>query len=288
MTIELTQNSYGKSAVRFGKLTRHANYHDFKEIHVNIQLEGDFTTVYTEGSNIVVLPTDTMKNTIFILAKQHAIETIEDFGLHVTQYFLENNPQIEQVTVDLQQIRWERMSLDGSPQPFTYIGGGNETATAKIVQNRSTAAAKASSGISAMRVLKTTNSAFEGYIVDKYTTLPPAADRILATELTAVWQYAQTSESIDFQQVRNDVRRNLLAKFAEHHSHSVQHTLYVVGEAILENVAAVSDIHFEMPNLHYIPFNLKPFGLENDNDIFTASGDAFGLISGTVRHIELF
>ena len=49
MKIEIIQDSYGKSAVRLGKITRHSDKHEFKEIHVNIQLEGDFDIVYTVG-----------------------------------------------------------------------------------------------------------------------------------------------------------------------------------------------------------------------------------------------
>ena len=70
--------------------------------------------------------------------------------------------------------------------------------------------------------------------------------------------------------------------FAAHHSDSVQQSLYVMGEVVLKNVAEVVKISFKMPNLHYLPINLKPFGIENNNDVFVASGDAFGYITGTL------
>lgn len=284
MNIQLIQDSYGKSAVRFGKITRHADYHDFKEIHVNIQLEGDFKTVYTEGDNHDVLPTDTMKNTIFILAKEHPVDTLENFGTFLTQYFLDNNPQVAKVTVDLTQIRWERMTVRGQANPHTYIGGSNEKWAAHVAQDRQTTFIESS--IREMRVLKTTNSAFEGYIVDKFTTLPPAADRILATEMEAIWRYTHIY-GVDFQKTREAVRENLLNTFADHHSLSVQHSLYLMGEAVLKNVAEVTEMSFKMPNLHYIPVNLKPFGMENHNDIFVASGDAFGFITGTLKREDV-
>jgi urate oxidase len=281
MKVNLIQNSYGKSAVRLAKITRHADGHDFKEIHVNIQLEGNFTHVYTEGSNADVLPTDTMKNTIFALAKDHPLTTIEDFGLFLTDYFLSHNPQVSAVTIDLAQIRWERMKNGTIVEPYTYIGGSNEQQTTTIRRSREEGI-QVESGIRGMRILKTTKSSFEGYVVDKFTTLPPAADRILATEMESVWQYAY-SENIDFQEVRNQIRHQLCTVFADHHSFSVQQTLYVMGEAVLKNVGEVIEINFKMPNLHYLPINLKPFGMENNNDVFVASGDAFGYITGTLR-----
>ena len=280
MNLNLIQNSYGKSNVRLAKITRHADGHDFKEIHVNIQLEGDFEAVYTEGSNAKVLPTDTMKNTIFALAKDHPLTTIEDFGLYLTDYFLSNNPQVSTVTIDLAQVRWERMVNGAIAEPYTYIGGSNEQQITKIRRSRSEGIS-VESGIRGMRILKTTKSSFEGYIVDKFTTLPPAADRILATEMECIWQYGR-SENIDFQAIRESIRENLCKIFAAHHSDSVQQSLYVMGEVVLKNVAEVVKISFKMPNLHYLPINLKPFGIENNNDVFVASGDAFGYITGTL------
>lgn len=280
MKINLIQDSYGKSAVRVAKITRGEYGHDFKEIHVNIQLEGDFETVYTEGSNKNVLPTDTMKNTIFALAKEHSLTTVEDFGLYLTDYFLTHNAQISAVTIDLAQVRWERMTNGETVEPYTYIGGGNEQQTATVRRTRE--GVQVTSGIRGVRILKTTKSGFEGYIVDKFTTLPPTADRILATEMETNWQY-ETVENIDFQQVRSQARKLLLDTFANHHSYSVQESLYLMGEAVLKNVAAIVEINFKLPNLHYLPVNLKPFGMENHNDVFVASGDAYGYITGTLR-----
>ena len=280
MKINLIQDSYGKSAVRVAKITRGEYGHDFKEIHVNIQLEGDFETVYTEGSNKNVLPTDTMKNTIFALAKNHPLTSIEDFGLYLTDYFLTHNAQIEAVTMELAQVRWERLTNGETVEPYTYIGGGNEQQTASIRQTRTDI--KVTSGIRGVRILKTTKSGFEGYIVDKFTTLPPTADRILATEMETNWQY-ETVENIDFQQVRTVARKLLLETFANHHSYSVQESLYLMGEAVLKNVAEIVEINFKLPNLHYLPVNLKPFDIDNNNDVFVASGDAYGYITGTLR-----
>ena len=280
MKIELVQDSYGKSAVRLGKITRHADKHEFKEIHVNIQLEGDFDIVYTEGVNKNVLPTDTMKNTIFALAKEHPLTTIEDFGLYLTEYFLSHNPQVSAVTVDLAQVRWERMTNDSAAEPHTYIGGGNEQQTAKV--RRTHEGVSVESGIRGVRILKTTKSGFEDYIVDKFTTLPPSSDRIMATEMESVWQY-QNIQNVDFQVIKDNVRNHLLKSFANHYSLSVQHTLYAMGEAVLKNVEEVIEISLKMPNLHYLLVNMKPFDMDNQNEVFLASGDAFGYITGTLR-----
>ena len=109
--------------------------------------------------------------------------------------------------VDLAQVRWERMTNNSMAEPYTYIGGGNEQQTAKVRRTHEGVAVE--SGIRGVRILKTTKSAFEDYIVDKFTTLPPSSDRIMATEMEGVWQY-QNIQTIDFQLVRANVRNNLL------------------------------------------------------------------------------
>lgn len=286
MKIELIQDSYGKSAVRLAKVMRHADYHEFKEVHVDIQMEGSFGPVYREGDNTQVLPTDTMKNTIFALAKDHPLQTIEAFGLFLADYFLQNHPQVSRVRLGLTQVRWDRMMLNGQVHAHSYIGGGNEKATAQIQATREGAQVQA--GIRDLRILKTTRSGFENYLVDQFTTLPPTADRVLATELEAVWNYpSSTLPGFDFQKTRAEVREHLLAAFADHNSLSIQHTLYAMGEAVLKNVAAVTEICMKMPNLHYLPVNMKPFGMEHNNEIFLASGDAYGYITGTLKREEV-
>jgi urate oxidase len=278
--MQLIQNSYGKSAVRLAKIARHADYHDFKEVHVDIQLEGDFDAVYRHGDNRRVLPTDTMKNTIFALAKDHPLQTIEAFGLYLADYFLRHNAQLDRVALELTQVRWDRLYLHGEPHAYTFLGGGGERAFARVEADAG--GIRLQSGLRGLRILKTTQSSFENYIVDQFTTLPPAADRILATELEARWDYRYI-DRLDFQQVRDQVRETLLSSFAGHVSASVQHTLYAMGEAALNNVEVLSEISLVMPNLHYLPVNMKPFNLENVNEVFLASGDAYGYITGTLR-----
>ena len=70
--------------------------------------------------------------------------------------------------------------------------------------------------------------------------------------------------------------------FAEHDSQSVQHTLYAMGEAVLERVGEISAIRLVMPNKHHLPIDLSRFGLENRNEIFVATDEPYGLIEATL------
>lgn len=279
MAITLSQNNYGKSSVRLAKITRHADFHDFKEMTVNIQLSGDFEKAYTDGDNRTVLPTDTMKNTVYALAKDHPLHTIEEFGLMLAQYFVKNNSQVSDARIEIIESLWRRVHGPRDRQseqrhPHAFLSGGNEKASTSITHSH--LASSVSSGISGLLILKTTDSGFENFLKDRFTTLKEASDRIMATSLKATWDYDKND--VDFAETRKKIRELIIQTFAHHKSLSVQHTQFAIGRAILENCPEVSEIHLSMPNKHYLPFDLERFGIENQNEIFVPTDEPFGLI----------
>lgn len=278
MSIKLGKNTYGKNAVNLSKIIRHPEYHEFRQISVNVVLEGDFETAHTRGDNTKILPTDTQKNTVYALAKEHFVSSIESFGLYLANYFISNNPPISQVRIEITEHNWKRMHFDGAYHAHAYCSGGNEKHTAVIVQNRNSI--EVTSGIEDLLILKTTDSAFENYIKDQYTTLKETNDRILSTQCEVSWTYNSTK--VLFVELFNGIRTTLLQTFADHQSLSVQHTLFAMGEAVLEKYAAVKDITLKMPNKHHILFNLEQFGMDNKNEVFIATDEPYGYITGTV------
>src|ERR1700712_3422630 len=99
MNIKLGKNAYGKNAVNLSKIIRHDDHHEFRQISVSVALEGDFETAHTLGDNSKILATDTQKNTVYVLAKEHFTSGIENFALYLAEYFLTNNPQVSQVKI---------------------------------------------------------------------------------------------------------------------------------------------------------------------------------------------
>lgn len=279
MSIRLGANAYGKNAINLSRITRHSDRHEIMQISVNVSLQGDFETVHTAGDNTNVLPTDTMKNTVYALAKNNFTSSIELFGLYLANYFLSNNPQVSEVKIEITSHCWSRMVLDGQPHPHSFVNGGSEKHTVVINQNKNNCTLTA--GIKDLLILKTTDSGFEKYIRDKYTTLKETSDRIFATQCEASWQYYSTQ--IDFTALYNNIRHCLLSTFAGHQSLSVQHTLYAMGEEVLKAFEEVQKIELKMPNKHHILFNLEQFGMENNNDIFIATDEPYGYITATVE-----
>jgi urate oxidase len=280
MAIRLGENNYGKQRVRILQVARHADRHDIKELTLGIRLEGDFESVHRKGDNRQVLPTDTMKNTVYALAKQHAIESPEEFSLRLAEHFLSRKPQVSRVCVEAAQTLWSRLSVGAKPHPHTFTSSGNEKRTATIAATRKEKTLHA--GLEGLVVLKTTDSAFENFLKDEFTTLKEDRNRILATTIRAVWLYRVNR--IDFDSTWQSVRQSLLETFAGHDSESLQHTLYAMGEAALKKFAAIREIRLSLPNKHYNLVDLSPFNLENPKEIFRPTDEPHGLIEATLRN----
>ena len=278
MRIKLGANGYGKNAVNLSRIIRHEGYHEFRQVSVSVALTGDFDAAHTVGDNALILPTDTQKNTVYALAREHFTGPIEAFGLVLSQHFLSRNPQVSQVRIELVEHLWQRMAFDGAAHPHAFTGGGSEKRTAVVT--RTAAGPAVTAGLKGLLLLKTTDSAFVGYPRDEFTVLPETTDRILATECEATWNYV--AAELDFEALHQHIRQSLLRTFAGHASLSVQHTLYAIGEKILREHEEVAEISLVMPNKHHIPFNLEPFGQENTNEVFVATDAPFGYITGTV------
>jgi urate oxidase len=274
---DLTWNRYGKSRIRLVKVRRSRDPHELVDLTIDVQLEGAFDAVYVAGDNGPCLATDTMKNTVYAMARQHPIDHVETFGSALADHFLAK-PSVSRVRISIIEQPWGRLSSAGQPHPHAFVQAGAEHWTAVVTRDAD--GTTLASGLANLVVLKTTDSAFSGFPRDEYTTLPDTSDRIMATSITAVWTYA--SATPDFS-ARARVRRALVDTFAAHVSRSVQHTLYAMGEAALAASTDVSAITLTLPNRHHLLVDLTPFGLDNPNEIFVATDQPYGLIEATIR-----
>lgn len=236
--MNIVENRYGKSKVRVARIVRNEDRHEFYEMTVAIALEGDFDSSYRDGDNSLVLPTDTMKNTVYALAKDPAVDHPESFALLLAEHFLGHLKHVSCVKIDIHGHLWHRNG------PFSFTAGAPHRRIAIVEARRDNV--KLESGVAGYLMMKTTGSAFEGFLRDEYTTLPEAPDRILATCLDATWLH---DGSADW----DLVMKRITDTFAAHASKSVQHTLYAIGEAVLEKWPEIGRIRLTMPNKHYLP-----------------------------------
>ena len=284
--VQLGEHRYGKSRVRLMRVTKHETHHDLEDWTAEVMLTGDFAEVFTAGDNTRILTTDTVKNTVYFLARQSTSRNVEEFAREISEFLLRRNPQVSAVAVRLESHLWKRLAVEGKPYPTAFMKGSDERQTTHLQQPRD-GAPTIRSGFTEMTVLKTAQSGFSGYIKDEFTTLPETTDRLLGTSVTAEWHYtaAALAEGIEFTKVRRHLRERMIETFAKHDSLSVQQTLYAMAEAALNHTAVIDEVFLRMPNKHNLLVDLARFGSDNPNQIFVPTDEPHGTIEATVRRV---
>jgi urate oxidase len=277
---QLAENLYGKSRVRLARMNRQSAIHEFQEWSVEVLLRGDFLACFAEGDNSKILPTDTMKNTVYSLARKSSATCIEDFSKELIEHFLTHNPQVSVAEITIQEKSWQHLHASGKPHPTTFVQAGTELQTTRVIRTRAEDF-HIESGLSDLVLMKTAGSAFEGYARDPLTTLPETKDRLFGTSLRATWIYL--SHALPFPAVRQSIRESLLTTFASHQSKSVQHTLFAMAECALAAAPQISEITLTMPNKHCLLVDLSRFGQDNPNHIFMPIDEPHGTIEARVR-----
>ncbi|MEW2299657.1 factor-independent urate hydroxylase [Streptomyces sp. NPDC006655] len=278
----LGQNQYGKAENRVVKITRDGATHHIRDLNVSVSLSGDMDEVHYSGSNASVLPTDTTKNTVYAFAKEHGVESPEQFGIHLARHFVTTQEPIHRARIRVEEYGWERIEHAGKGA-HSFVRKGQETRLTQVTYDGESW--EVVSGLKDLVVMNSTDSEFWGYVKDKYTTLPEAYDRILATEVSARWRFNWTDdeqETPDWEQSYEETRRHLLQAFAETYSLSLQQTLYQMGSRVIDHRGEIDEIRFSLPNKHHFLVDLEPFGLKNDNEVYYAADRPYGLIEATV------
>ena len=274
-------NHYGKSCVKVAKIIKYSTHHDFKEFIVDIQLYGDFLKSFVIPTNENVIPTDTMKNTVYVLAQQHSMDSPIEFGVDLTSYFLNKFSHVSKVNVEITEIVWNRVILDNNKE-HTHGFVDKQTHQLKcLVSNTKGQEIDIKAGIVNLSILKTKGSSFDGFMIDEYTTLKPASDRIMATKANIFWSYDDIYDlkTIDHNVIYQKVKQLAVQTFVMHdESKSVQHTIHIIGHNVLNSIKEIQRIEINLPNSHYVLSNITDFGLENDNQIFIPSPEPYGNI----------
>jgi urate oxidase len=277
MKIVLGDNQYGKAQTHVVRVTRRGSRHELKDMTVSIALSGDFADAHLTGDNGKVLPTDTQKNTVFAFARDDVGE-IEDFAIRLGRHFVDEFASVHRSRVSIEEAAWARIEAGGAGHDHAFVRQGAERRlTAVTCTDDGTWVV---SGLAGAVILKSAGSEFHGFLRDRYTTLGETQDRLLATSLTARWRYSDAR--VDWRASFDAIRGLLLETFAWHHSLSLQQTLYEMGAAVVRARSEVAEIRISMPNQHHFAVDLRPFDLDNENEVFYAADRPYGLIEGTI------
>ncbi|KAK3301657.1 uncharacterized protein B0T15DRAFT_405015 [Chaetomium strumarium] len=286
----LASARYGKDNVRVFKVDRdeETGVQSVTEMTVCCLLEGQIETSYTKADNSVVVATDSIKNTIYIKAKEHPVNPPELYASHLGQHFLDKYPHISAAHIKVKVHRWTRMTIDGAPHPHSFLRDGEETRNVEATVARG-AGIDLKSSVVGLSVLKSTGSAFHSFVRDEFTTLPETWDRILSTDVDCTWTWKRfpTVAAIQngaerFDKAWESARGIIMKLFATDESASVQNTMYKMCEQILEAVPEADKTAFSLPNKHYFEIDLSWHkGIKNtgkDAEVYAPQSGPNGLI----------
>jgi len=278
---QLSDNSYGASQVRLLKVGRRSDRHEVKDLTVSVFVEGNFLPAHTAGDNANMLDARTMENAVFALAKdvppEIGEEQIESYGRRLADYFLDNNPQLSRARVELNEAPWGRLPVGPRPHQHAFSGETGARRTASVTVSREGVSIE--SGVAQLELLRTVSGAFAGFKEDPFAGGMAASGGILACRLAANWRYAEPD--VPFALYYQGARQLMLETFAEHDSHSPQHLLYAMGEAVLSGYEEVTEIRLTLDQIRYALADLSRFGLDNRNEVFVpaaAPSDHFNVV----------
>jgi len=262
-TLEIVAKDYGKSGVRLLHLAKHGALHVINELEVASQLTLNSEKDFLTGDNGDIIATDTQKNTVYILAKQGGIATPEEFALRLANHFINKYPWVVTAKIQIKQFPWRRIiDPQGNAHNHAFVATPTAVRISGVVLDRGSPPV-VSAGIRDLQVIKTTQSAFTGFVNDEFRSLPDMADRIFSTVVTADWTY-NVATGLDYDAAYDTVKDIILDVFAGPadkgiYSPSVQLTQNQTQTLILKKVPEIETISILMPNKHYFPYDFSKF-----------------------------
>jgi urate oxidase len=258
------------------RVFRDSDPHEIVDYNVSVALWGGQEAAHLQGDNSPTLPTDSQKNTVYSYAKEagDAVRQPESFGIALARHFVQDIEPMTHARVKLEMYPWTRLN-----HPHAFVRDGRYVRTATITYDGTSTWVV--SGVTGLSILKTSDSEYHGFYQDKYTTLQPTRDRIVATSLTAQWRH--TSDEVDWGKSYDQVIQTILDTYGSHYSLGHQQTLYEVGAAVLTEQPELAEIRITAPNLHHFGYDLDRFGVENNNEVFHADDRPYGLQECTVQ-----
>jgi len=297
-SFKIIHSEYGKGGVKILHVSKRGAVHSIRELEVESLLTLNNHKDYETGDNSSIIATDTQKNTIYILAKQHGIDSPEEFGILLVTHFISKYPWVIKARANISTRPWQRITdTRGRAHNHAFVSNPMSVRVAEVQYSRG-GKPIVSSGIRDLRVLKTTQSAFTNFVNDEYRSLPDAEDRLFSTIVTGDWTYGRLDKYLDYDQVYDTVQAAILDNFAGPadngvFSASVQNSQNLTQRSILEKVPQIDTITISMPNVHYFGFDFSKFpripGLTSSKagEVYSPVDKPSGQIISTLARADL-
>ena len=84
--------------------------------------QGDYYKVLRDGKASIA--TDTIKNTVYVVAKENDFDSVERFAVILCRHFLATYAHVSAVKVELSQSLWRRIDVDGEAHDHAFVSAG--------------------------------------------------------------------------------------------------------------------------------------------------------------------
>ncbi len=260
----LASHSYGASHIRLLRITRRGDRHDLRDLVIAVNVEGEVADAFTKGDNELLLPSDTLRNTVLAIARDVKLAEIEHIGLALADHFMGHQPQFTRVRVQLSEQPWARLPVGGRAQGQAFTTTNSERRTAAITSNGDRVSVVA--GIEDFTIMKTAGAAFEGYLADQFTTVEETPERVLSVTASASWTYLH--DDVPFGVTWQAIRQLLVEAFVQEHSRSVEHSAHAMAEIALSSYVDLGEVTVRLRQRSLPLVELTKFGLDNPHVLF--------------------
>lgn len=249
----LSSHAYGAAGIRLLRVTRRGGRHDLRDVTIAVNVEGDVAGAFTGSDTELLLPADTLRDTVDAFARDESLAEIEQLGLALARHFMAHQPQLTRVRVDLEEQPWTRLPAGGRAQGQAFTACSTERRTASVTSNGTRVAVVA--GLGDFAIMKTSGAAPEG-----------DPDRLLAVAADASWSYLHGE--IPFGVYYQGIRDLLIEAFVQQASRSAEHTAHEMASIVLSSYADVGDVTVRLRQRSLPLVELARFGLDNPHVLF--------------------
>lgn len=273
---------YGQSKMRLLGVLPGDRFDRARDVQVSMTLEGDFQAMFERGENREILPTRTMANTSEALLHDHLASSIEQYGQALAEQLLQACPAAHTAKVWVREVAWTVLRSEQA-SGHGFDTGSVPAAICDAVARRDRPTSVVS-GLDGVHVALTTGSSFVGFLRDEYTTMSEIGDRVLHQSGVVQWEFAARPD--DYDRHRATAHQAIMTVMANHTSPSIQHTLYVLGSAVLDACPLTSRVKLRFRTHGNNLVDMSPFGRRDGGRVYVTTVTPHGIVEGTVERSD--
>src|SRR5437899_12660798 len=99
-----------------------------------VHLHGDYVRAHLIVDNSKILTNNTMKNTVYSLARNSKATAMEDYAKELADFLLGRNPQVQSASICIESTLWKRLTIDGKPHSSAFMRGSGELQTTSVTR----------------------------------------------------------------------------------------------------------------------------------------------------------